>query len=233
MERLAVPMRIDTPKKEYKMKAIYLLFSLITLFSTKLEAKIVKYHFTIDTKVVNFTGKDVQALSINNQIPAPTIEATVGDTLEITVANKLHEDTSIHWHGVLLPNDQDGVPYLTTPPIKPQSTFTYRFKVRHSGTHWYHSHSGLQEQRGLYGSIVFHPKDGEKHKVDTEHVIVLSDWIDENPNQVLANLKKDGDWYALKKGTVQSWDSVLGNGFQGIKNRLNASWTRMGPMEFI
>ncbi len=200
-------------------------------FAPPADAKTVFYTLKIHEKSVNFTGKTVSALGINDQIPAPTIEATVGDTLEITVENTLDEDSSIHWHGILLPNDQDGVPYLTTQPIKAHSVFKYKFKVRHSGTYWYHSHSGLQEQRGIYGSLVFHPKAGERHVVDKDHVIVFSDWTDEDPDQVLANIKKDGDWYALKKGSVQSWDHVLANGFQAIKNRLNSSWTRMGPMD--
>ncbi len=215
-----------------KIKKIGFFLSLfLLLFTTLLSAKTVKYNLKIHEKNVNFTGKNIIALGINNQIPAPTIEATVGDTLEITVENTLDEDSSIHWHGLLLPNDQDGVPYLTTQPIKAHSIFKYKFKARHSGTYWYHSHSGLQEQRGLYGSIVFHPKGGERHVAHQDHVVVLSDWNDENPNQVLANIKKDGDWYALKKDSVQSWDRVLANGAQAIENRLNTSWTRMGPMD--
>lgn len=216
-------------KKLINIKFIFAL-SLIAL-TTPLSAKTVQYKLKIHEKTVNFTGKDITALGINDQIPAPTIEATVGDTLEVIVENTLDEDSSIHWHGLLLPNDQDGVPYLTTQPIKAHSVFKYKFKVRHSGTYWYHSHSGLQEQRGIYGSIVFHPKAGERHLADKDHVIVLSDWTNENPDQVLANIKKDGDWYALKKGSVQSWDHVLANGLEAIKNRLNSSWTRMGPMD--
>ena len=216
-------------KKIINIKFIFAL-SLIAL-TTPLSAKTVQYKLKIHEKTVNFTGKDITALGINDQIPAPTIEATVGDTLEVTVENTLDEDSSIHWHGLLLPNDQDGVPYLTTQPIKAHSVFKYKFKVRHSGTYWYHSHSGLQEQRGIYGSIVFHPKAGERHLADKDHVIVLSDWTNENPDQVLANIKKDGDWYALKKGSVQSWDRVLANGLEAIKNRINSSWTRMGPMD--
>tara|TARA_R110002111_G_scaffold31862_1_gene64830 strand:- start:363 stop:2534 length:2172 start_codon:yes stop_codon:yes gene_type:complete len=207
-------------------------FALFFLFSfSAAQAKLIQYHLNINSKTVNFTGQDVKALGINNQIPAPTVEATVGDTLEITVTNHLDEESSIHWHGVLLPNDQDGVPYLTTQPIKAHTSFTYRFKVKHSGTYWYHSHSGLQEQQGIYGSIIFHPKGGERFISHKDHVVVMSDWTDEHPDHVLANLKKDGDWYALKKDTVQSWYGVLSNGIEGLKNRLNSSWTRMGPMD--
>jgi FtsP/CotA-like multicopper oxidase with cupredoxin domain len=196
-----------------------------------LSSKLVKYRFDISKIKVNFTGKKATALAINNQIPAPTIEATVGDTLQVTFDNKMDEETSIHWHGILLPNDQDGVPYLTTPPIKPKSSFTYRFKIKHPGTYWYHSHTNLQEQRGLYGALIFHPKMGEKIKTHRDYVVVLSDWTNEKPNNVLANLKKDGDYYALKKKSVQSWDRVIQNGFRAIKNRLHGAWTRMGPMD--
>jgi FtsP/CotA-like multicopper oxidase with cupredoxin domain len=194
-------------------------------------AKVVKYAFDINTITVNYTGKSVEAIAIHNQIPAPTIEATVGDILEVTFHNKMDEDTSIHWHGVLLPNDQDGVPYLTTPPIKAHSSFTYRYTIKHAGTYWYHSHTELQEQRGVYGSLVFRPKGGERVKTDRDYAVVLSDWTDENPQQVLANLKKDGDYYALKKDSVQSWWGVLENGAQAIKNRIRGAWIRMGPMD--
>ena len=207
------------------------LLSFVILGASSAYAKVVTYQFDINTKSVNITGESVVALAINNQIPGPTIEATVGDTLEVTFNNKMDTETSIHWHGILLPNDQDGVPYLTTQPIAAHSSFTYRYKITHHGTYWYHSHTGLQEQRGIYGSLVFHPKDGWRAKSDKDYVVVLSDWTNENPNQILANLKKDGDYYALKKGSVQSWDKVISNGSQAIKNRLQGSWSRMGPMD--
>ena len=213
------------------MKKIILTILSFLVFATNSQAKVVKYNFDIDTKNVNFTGKDINAIAINKQIPGPTIEATVGDTLEVTVNNKMNQETSIHWHGVLLPNNQDGVPYLTTNPIAPHSSFTYRYDITHSGTYWYHSHTGLQEQRGVYGSMVLHPKNGEIIKSNRDYVVVLSDWTNEDPNQVLANLKKDGDYYALKKGSVQSWDGVLKNGSGAIKSRLKSSWARMGTMD--
>ncbi|MBN4067455.1 multicopper oxidase domain-containing protein [Simkania negevensis] len=210
----------------------FLIFDLFLVmnFSGFLFAKEVTYDIDIDYKTVNYTGKDVQALSIGGGIPGPTIEATLGDTLRVTFNNKMDEETSIHWHGVLLPNDQDGVPHLTTKPIPPHSSFTYEYPIIHSGTYWYHSHTGLQEQKGMYGSLVFHPKE-EIKEYDHEFVLVFSDWTDENPHRVLSNLKRDGDYYALKKDAVQSWWRVLSKGSQGIKNRLRGSWTRMGPMD--
>ena len=214
--------------KQYKL---VMLLALLTVLPAMAEAKLVEYEFDINYQTVNFSGEDVQAMSVGGSIPAPTIEATVGDTLRVTFHNKMDVESSIHWHGVLLPNDQDGVPYLTTSPIRAGKSFTYEYPIIHHGTYWYHSHTQLQEQRGVYGSLVFHPKDGEKYKADREYVAVLSDWTNENPMQVLRNLKKDGDYYSLKKDSVQSWLKVFQYGPEAIKNRLNSSWTRMGPMD--
>lgn len=214
--------------KQYKL---VMLLALLTVLPAMAEAKLVEYEFDINYKTVNFSGEDVQAMSVGGSIPAPTIEATVGDTLRVTFHNKMDVESSIHWHGVLLPNDQDGVPYLTTSPIRAGKSFTYEYPIIHHGTYWYHSHTQLQEQRGVYGTLVFHPKDGEKYKADREYVAVLSDWTNENPMQVLRNLKKDGDYYSLKKDSVQSWLKVFQYGSEAIKNRLNSSWTRMGPMD--
>ena len=212
-----------------KFLKIFFIFSII--ISTYTKAKLVEYDLTIDYLNVNFTGKTKKAMSINGQIPAPTISATVGDTLRVTFHNHMNTETSIHWHGILLPNDQDGVPYLTTPPIKAHSSFTYEYPITHAGTYWYHSHTGLQEQKGLYGALVFHPQEGEDEITDQDNTIVLSDWIDENTQTVWSNLKRDGDYYMLKKGTVQSWLGVLTYGKQAIKNRFNTSMQRMSPMD--
>lgn len=210
-----------------------LFLTLITVSFCALSAKaeIVEYNLDVDYKTVNITGKNIRAMSVDDSIPAPTIEATVGDILRVTFNNKMDVETSVHWHGVLLPNDQDGVPYLTTPPIQPGESFTYEYPIIHHGTYWYHSHTGLQEQRGVYGALVFHPAAGEVEKADHEAVIVLSDWTDEDPNQVMHNLKKSDDYYALKKNSVQSWLKVFKHGSQAISNRLNGAWTRMGVMD--
>ncbi|MFC3050590.1 multicopper oxidase domain-containing protein [Kordiimonas pumila] len=192
-------------------------------------AKIVEYELDIDTATVNFTGKPVEALTVGGGIPAPLITARVGDTLRVTFHNKLNTASSIHWHGVLLPNEQDGVSFLTTTPIAAKSSHTFEYPIKHKGTFWYHSHTGLQEQRGVYGPIVFYPETGEEEY--TEKVVVLSDWTDENPHHVLANIKKDGDYYALKKDSVQSWGKVIAHGWSAVKNRLSGAWTRMGPMD--
>lgn len=213
-----------------KIRWAALIFVFLPLISGSSRAELVEYDMDIDYKTVNYTGRTVQAMAVGGTIPARTIEATEGDTLRVTFHNKMKEDTSIHWHGVLLPNDQDGVPYFTTPPIKAGASFTYEYPVIQSGTYWYHSHTALQEQRGLYGALVFHPKE-KRHSYDWEHVVLFSDWTDEDPGRVLRNLKSDGDYYSFKKGTSQSWDRVLAHGWKAVKARLNAEWTRMGPMD--
>jgi FtsP/CotA-like multicopper oxidase with cupredoxin domain len=214
------------------MRLLPLITFLVFIFNAPFAyAKTVEYTFDVNYKTVNFTGEAVKAMAIGGSIPAPTIEAAVGDTLRVTFNNKMDVETSVHWHGILLPNDQDGVPYLTTPPIKAGSSFTYEFPVIHHGTYWYHSHTGLQEQRGVYGALIFHPKNGEKVKAGHDVVVVLSDWTDENPNKVMHNLKKSDDYYALKKDNVQSWLKVIQHGPQAIKNRINSAWIRMGSMD--
>ena len=202
----------------------------LSFFSFNVHADVVSYNFDVDYKEVNITGKPTMAMSINNQIPAPTLEANVGDILKVTFNNLMDVETSVHWHGLLLPNDQDGVPYLTTPPIKAETSFTFEIPVIQSGTYWYHSHTGLQEQRGIYGSIIFHNKK-QDYDYDVEKVIVLSDWNDENPKKTLRNLKREDHYYALKKDAVQSWDKVIQHGFPAIKNRVNQAWIRMGAMD--
>lgn len=193
-------------------------------------AKVVEYKLSVNTQKVNISGKEAEALVLNSAIPGPTLKAVVGDTMRVEVTNNLDIDTSIHWHGVLVPNNMDGVPYVNGPPIKPGETFVYEFPIKHSGTYWYHAHSALQEQQGVYGSLVFYPKN-EVKDYDEEHVLVLSDWTDENPDHVLANLKKDPDYYALKKDSVQSLLKVLENGEKAVKIRINNAWTCMGPMD--
>lgn len=203
---------------------------LVFLFSFPSNAKILCYQFNITEKTVNFSGNVVRGLSINNSIPGPTIKAVVGDILRVTVTNHLREETSIHWHGVLVPNRMDGVPYITSPPIEPGQSFTYEFPVKQSGTYWYHAHSGLQEQQGLYGPLIFYPESDTKD-YDEEHVIVLSDWSDEKPEDILSHLKQDPDYYALKKDSVQSWDKVLMNGSEALQFRIKNALSRMGTMD--
>ena len=209
---------------------LYVLPSAILFMPGISLADTVSYEFDIGYREINVTGQPVSAMVIDGKIPGPTIQANLNDRLRITFNNRMDVETSIHWHGVLLPNDQDGVPYLTTPPIAAGDSLTFEYPVTHAGTYWYHAHTGLQEQRGLYGALVFRDPT-EAYRYDRELVLVLSDWTDEHPGTVLRNLKRDADYYALKKDTVQSWSGVLQNGSQAVKNRLNGALIRMGPMD--
>jgi len=183
-----------------------------------------EYNLTIDKKMVNITGKEVMGMAINNSIPGPTLRFIEGEYAVIHVKNNLETETSVHWHGLLLPNFYDGVPYLTTPPIQPGETFTYEFALNQSGTYWYHSHTMLQEQSGIYGSFVIEPKE---KKLDYDHdlVMVMSDWTNEKPMNVLRNLKRGNEWYGIKKGTATPLNRVITQG--GLKAQFNFWKQRM------
>lgn len=174
----------------------------------------VRYHLHVTDTVVSYTGKERKAIAINGRIPAPVLEFTEGDTAEIYVHNHLHHATTIHWHGLILPNEQDGVPYLTTAPTMPQSTHLYKFAIKQTGTYWYHSHTMLQEQLGMYGAFIIYKK-GERR--DSQHVLVLSDWTDERPRQVERSLHNATDWYSIKKKATQDYWQALKKGYLGTK----------------
>lgn len=178
------------------------LFTLLTL-ANLVTAKEVVYKLTISEKTVNFTGKPQKGMAINNGIPGPTLRFREGDNAVIHVTNNMDVPTSIHWHGLLLPPNQDGVPYISYLPIKPKQTFTYRFKIRQSGTYWYHSHSGLQEQSGVYGSIVIQPRK-KLVRADKEQVVLLSDWTDRKPKKVMHLLRRGSEMMGVEKKTAQS-----------------------------
>lgn len=208
-----------------------LLLALALLTSHTVFAKTVKYDLTATRGKVNLSGKqDVNfALRLNGQIPGPTLEFTEGDDAEITVKNEIeNEELSIHWHGILLDNEMDGVPYVTTPPIKSGESYIFKFKVRQNGTYWYHSHTNVQEQKGLLGAIVIQPKK-PTIPVTKDVVAVISDWSDENATDILKNLRKDGDYYLYKKGTMRSWWGAIQAGKLG--NYLYNEFTRMGGMD--
>ncbi len=160
------------------------------------------YNLTIGEIKLNVTGQERPALGINGMVPGPTLRFKEGEDVVINVTNTLDVDSSIHWHGLILPYRQDGVPGISFDGIKPGTTHTYRFPVRQSGTYWYHSHSGLQEQVGVYGSIVIKPTRREPFRFDREYVVVLSDWHDTKPERILANLKKQSDYYNYSQRTI-------------------------------
>jgi len=154
-----------------------------------------EFDLVIAESPVNFTGRPRMATTVNGSIPAPTLQWREGDTVTLRVTNRLSETASIHWHGILLPFQMDGVPGISYRGIAPGETFVYRFKVRQSGTYWYHSHSGFQEQTGIYGAIVVDPADGDPIRAQRDYVVQLSDWTDEDPNRVFAKLKVQSDYY--------------------------------------
>ena len=161
-----------------------------------------EFNLEVGQSPVNFTGNPRMAVTINGSIPAPTLRWREGDTVTIRVKNTLKEDTSIHWHGIILPYQMDGVPGISFPGIAPGETFVYQFKLEQSGTYWYHSHSGMQEAQGMYGTIIVEPRDTDPIRVDRDYIIQLSDWTDESPMRVLSKLKAQGDYYNYNKPTV-------------------------------
>lgn len=186
------------------------------------KGRIVEYNLYVNDTTVNFTGKKRSAIAINGQIPAPTLYFTIGDTARIYVHNLMKEEISVHWHGILLPNREDGVPYITTAPIKAGVTHTFEFPIIQTGTFWYHSHTRLQEQAGLYGPLVFFKADEKKQP---EEVLLLSDFTDLHHKEVLRLLKRKTDFFEIKKSAVQSYGQALFAGH--LLDKLKFEWVRM------
>jgi FtsP/CotA-like multicopper oxidase with cupredoxin domain len=192
------------------------------------------FDLVIGESDVNFTGNKRKATTVNGSLPAPTLRFKEGETVTIRVKNNLQEDTSIHWHGILVPSDMDGVPQISFAGIKPEQTFTYTFPIKQSGTYWYHSHSGFQEQTGLMGAIIIDPIGADPIQADREHVIVLSDWTDENPMHLLTKLKAHSDFDNYKQPTLMKLRQDVKQ--QGLTNALamRQMWNqmRMTPTDF-
>jgi FtsP/CotA-like multicopper oxidase with cupredoxin domain len=192
------------------------------------------FDLTVDEALVNFTGKSRTATVINGSLPAPVLHFKEGETVTIRVTNRLKEKSSIHWHGILLPFGMDGVPGISFKGIEPGQTFTYQFPIMQSGTYWYHSHSGFQEQTGMMGAIVIEPRDGETIKADRDHVIMLSDWTDANPMMLLNKLKMESDFDNYQKPTAAKFfTDVRKNGWQNtVNDRKMWNEMRMMPTDF-
>ncbi len=161
-----------------------------------------RYDLAIARTPVNFTGTPAQAVTINGSIPGPLLKLREGETVTVAVRNQLDELTAVHWHGLLVPNRMDGVPGLTFPGIRTNETFDYQFKLRQSGTYWYHSHAILQEPAGFYAPIIIEPERKDPVGHDRDYVVLLSDWNDTKPEQVLANLKKVDGYYNFRRQTI-------------------------------
>ncbi|MBN9086402.1 MAG: copper resistance system multicopper oxidase [Reyranella sp.] len=157
---------------------------------------------TVGTLPANITGRPRTATVVNGSLPGPILRFREGDAVTIDVRNTLRESTSIHWHGLYLPSAMDGVPGLSFPGIAPGETFTYRFPIRQAGTYWYHSHSGTQEQAGLYGALILEPRGREPYTYQRDHVVLLTDWSDEEPMTIVSNLKQQGDYYNRNRRTL-------------------------------
>jgi len=192
-----------------------------------------QFDLSIDELAVNFTGQTRRAMVVNGSLPAPLLRWREGDTVTLRVRNRLREDTSIHWHGILLPANMDGVPGFSFAGIAPDGLYEYRFKVKQSGTYWYHSHSGFQEQLGVYGPLVIDPLQPEPFQYERDYVVMLSDWTDENPAKVQAKLKKQADYYNQHRRTVG--DFIADVGANGWSDTLSERWAwarmRMTPTD--
>jgi len=185
------------------------------------------FDLKIGYQPVNFTGSERVATAVNGSVPAPVLRWKEGERVTLRVTNHLAQDTSIHWHGLILPYQMDGVPGLSFDGIKPGDTFEYQFDVNQSGTYWYHSHSGFQEQTGVYGAIVIDPKEADPVSVDRDHVVVLSDWSDEEPENVYAKLKKQSDYYNFRERTAGDvWKEIKQNGVAKTWNA-RQMWNQM------
>ncbi|HNE91076.1 MAG TPA: copper resistance system multicopper oxidase, partial [Agitococcus sp.] len=193
-----------------------------------------QFKLTVGRQDINFTGKTRQAVTVNGSTPAPTLYMKEGEMVTIDVYNQLPEDSSIHWHGLLVPSNMDGVPHLSFAGIKPQQSFRYQFPLKQSGTYWYHSHSGWQEQLGMYGALIIEPAEGDPIKADREHVLILSDWTDDNPANILRFLKSESDFDNYQQPTFEElWHDIRQFGLKrAFAKRQMWSQMRMSPTDF-
>ncbi len=182
---------------------------------------------------VNYTGRPSVATAVNGQVPAPLLRVRAGESITLRVTNRLSEVTTIHWHGLILPAEMDGVPGISFPGIAPGETFTYRFTVRQSGTYWYHAHT-LHEQTGLYGALIAEPREPEPRRVERDYAVLLSDWTDESPLQVFLNLKKMGSYYNFELPVARDFLKDLSRLGVGAALDRRRMWnrSRMNPTDY-
>jgi CopA family copper-resistance protein len=191
------------------------------------------FDLAIEAHQVDFTGRRVKAIKINGTLPGPTLKWHEGDTVTMAVTNHLPAETSIHWHGMRIPTAMDGVPGLSYAGIAPGKTFVYRFPVPQNGTYWYHSHSGFQEQLGLWGALVIEPRDKDPIEYDRDYVVLLSDWTDTKPETLYSNLKKQSDYYNFHRRTAGTFiEDVKNKGLRStVADRLSYGRRNMTPAD--
>ena len=194
-----------------------------------------EFNLEIGTLAVNFTGQPAIATAVNGRLPAPLLRWREGDAITLRVSNRLSAPSSIHWHGVIVPADMDGVPGLSFNGIGPGETYVYRFKVNQSGTYWYHSHSRFLEQTGLYGPIVIEPRRGERHRADREHVVLLSEWTDLDPEHIYRALKRQSNYFNFGRRTVGDFvNDVRKQGWKPtMADRRTWGQMRMDPTDLL
>ncbi len=182
-----------------------------------------------------YGGRESMAVTINGSVPGPILRFREGETATLRLTNHLDEDTSIHWHGILIPSEMDGVPGVSFPGIRPGETFTYRFQVRQSGTYWYHSHSSLQEQLGMYAPLIMEPARRDPVAYEREHVIVLSDWTFHDPHRLLAVMKKASGFFNFQQRTLGDFfREAKQNGFRNTwEEREMWGRMRMNPTDIL
>lgn len=186
-----------------------------------------RFELTLGTTAVNFTGRKAAATTINGTLPAPTLRWREGERVSLRVTNRMRELSAIHWHGIILPFQMDGVPTISFDGIRPGETFNYEFDVKQSGTYWYHSHGGFQEQTGMYGALIIDPANPEPFTYERDYVVLLSDWTDESPDAIYAKLKKMSHYYNINERTAgDAWREIRDKG--AARTRLErAMWNRM------
>jgi CopA family copper-resistance protein len=185
------------------------------------------FHLEVAESPVNYTGLVRPATTVNGSVPGPILRWKEGTTVALRVTNRLRVPTSIHWHGIVLPFQMDGVPGIAFDGIAPGETFVYRFEVRQSGTYWYHSHSRFQEQTGLFGPLIIEPAGPERYPTDRDYVVMLNDWTDEDPERIYAKLKKQSDYYNFHQPTVQDFFRDAGRVGPGEAMAKRRMWNQM------
>lgn len=219
-------------KAHFYLKDALLAFCFVSMLVNCSVSRADTYQLSIAEQAVDLIGKKQRAILANQSLPGPTLHWREGETVTIKVTNHLSEPTSVHWHGIILPYQMDGVPGVSFAGIEPGQTFTYQFKVNQSGTYWYHSHSGFQEQLGLFGALIIDPADSH-YQAEKDYVVLLSDWPEADPERTLARLKKQSDYYNFQKRTVfDFFTDIKRLGFwETVNNRLAWGWMRMEPTD--